>query len=294
LSNYSYGILASGNLGLICLEAIYAKRGVIFVMTDKMSTSIAEFCSSHSIPVFIGNPRNGKAINFLSSYSADVLLSINYLFIIESDVIEFPKKFAVNFHGSLLPKYRGRSPHVWALINNETETGITAHLITSQCDEGDIIYQEKISIPPHITGGDILQQFFLRYPIVVSKVIDNIEEGNVSLFKQDETKATWFGKRSPEDGRINWSWQKERIHNWVRAQAKPYPGAFTYYNQEKVIIHSIDFCDHGFSYSDPDGRILEGGVQPVIKTPNGAVKLISIEVSKPIFFIKGGVLNERY
>jgi len=294
LSNYSYGILASGALGLQCVADVCKKRQVNFVLTDKQSTGIIDFCNGQSIPVFAGNPRNGKAIPFISAHEADILLSINYLFIIENDIIRFPKKYAVNFHGSLLPKYRGRSPHIWAIINNETETGISAHLITEGCDEGDIIYQERIPVHPDATGGELLQLFFEKYPSVISGVMDTLEGGEPVFIRQDETKATWFGKRSPEDGGINWDWHKERIYNWIRAQAKPYPGAFSFYHDQKIIIHDIEFSDNGFLYDDPNGKILSGGLVPVIKTPNGAVKLTSLETKTPIFFIKDELLHERH
>jgi len=291
LNNFSYGILASGALGLKCVASVYQRRQVNFVLTDRQSTAIIDFCKQHAIPFFAGNPRNGKAIPFISAYTADVLLSVNYLFIIEKDIILFPKKYAVNFHGSLLPKYRGRSPHIWAIINNEKETGITAHLITEGCDEGDIIYQENLPIHPAATGADLLELFSVRYPSIVNDVIDTLESGNPLFIKQDESKATWFGKRTPEDGAINWNWHKERIYNWVRAQAKPYPGAFTFYKDKKVIIHKIEFCDDGFGYDAPNGKILAGGTEPVIKTPNGAVKLLNIETITPVLFIKNEQLQ---
>jgi methionyl-tRNA formyltransferase len=290
LTEFSYGILASGALGLRCIEVIYSKKQVSFILTDRQSVGIIDFCDRHFIPVFVGNPRNGKAIVFMNAYAVDVLLSVNYLFIIEKDIILFPKKYAINFHGSLLPKYRGRSPHIWAIINNEKQTGITAHLITEGCDQGDIIYQESLPINPTATGADVLQLFFIKYPLIISKVIDAIENENLVFIKQDEYKATWFGKRTPADGHINWNWHKERIYNWVRAQAKPYPGAFAFYRNEKVIIHKIEFSEYGFSYDDPNGKILQGGAEPVIKTSNGAVKLLDIETINRGFFLKNEIL----
>lgn len=294
MSRFSYGILASGTLGMKCLASVHEKRQIAFVFTDKQSSEIIEFCQQQTIPFFAGNPRNGKAAFFLSNYSVDVLLSVNYLFIIEKDIIQFPRAYAVNFHGSLLPKYRGRSPHIWAIINNEKETGITAHLMTEGCDEGDIIYQEAIPINTTATGADILEQFSMKYPLVIDRVIEKLEKGEAVLIKQDETKATWFGKRTPEDGMISWDWQKERIYNWVRAQAKPYPGAFSFYKNDKVVIHSIEFCEHGFSCNEPNGKIIVGGAEPVIKTPNGAVKLTCIDTAKRIIFQKDEVLHERH
>lgn len=294
MSSITYGILTSGSLGMQCLRVFYAKHSVHFVLTDKRSEEIISFCKENKITYFVGNPRNGAAVSFLVDYAVDVLLSINYLFLIEPDLINFPRKYAVNFHGSLLPKYRGRTPHVWAIINNEKETGVTAHFIADGCDTGDIIYQQTIAIDHNNTGADILQKYHDLYPTIVNKVIDILDSGNFTFQKQVESKATYFGKRGPDDGQLSWAWQKERIYNWVRAQAKPYPGAFTYYKDQKVTIHAIRISDHGFSYEMPNGLILEGGDTPVIKTANGAIQLIITENDAPLTFEKGEILYERF
>ncbi len=277
-----------------CLDFIYSSLSVNFVLTDLKSTEIIKYCINNNIPHFIGNPRNEKAYTFVTQYSVDVILSINYLFIIDSSLIKLPRKYAINFHGSLLPKYRGRTPHVWSIINNEKESGITAHIITEECDKGDIIYQEKIQIFPDTTGGALLEQFVQMYPIVINKVTNMIENDQVKLSVQDETLATWFGIRNPDDGQINWNWQKEQLYNWVRAQSRPYPGAFTFYNNIKIIIHKIEFSEIGYNFKQENGTILKGGNQPIIKTPNGAVKLIMIETDRNIEFIKDEKLHERY
>jgi methionyl-tRNA formyltransferase len=290
----SYGILASGNLGLICIEKIAKKASIKFVLTDKLSNSIIDYCHHNSLPVFIGNPRNGKAISFLSNYPVDVILSINYLFIVEKDIIDIPKKYAINFHGSLLPKYRGRTPHVWAIINNESETGITAHMMSEGCDEGDLVHQEKISISTNSTGADILNKYVEVYPTVISHVMEAIESGNIMLAKQDGTKATWFGKRTPEDGEINWAWQKERIFNWVRALARPYPGAFTFYQNNRIEIHRIAYSNHGFNASDENGKILCIDKSIIVKTENGAVELLDIVAPPTINFKIGEAFHGRY
>ncbi len=294
MTKFNYGILVSGNLGLKCLDFVSNFSDVCFVLTDKRSVEIIKYCINTNILYFIGNPRNGNGYDFIKEFSVDVILSINYLFIIDSCLINFPRKYAINFHGSLLPKYRGRTPHVWSIINNEKETGITAHIITEECDKGDIIYQEKIQILPDTTGGNLLEQFINLYPLIIEKVINMIENNHVVLVEQDETKATWFGKRTPEDGEINWNWQKERIYNWVRAQSRPYPGAFTFYNNIKIIVHKIEYSEIGYDFRQENGTILLGGSQPIIKTPNGAVKLVTIETEAPILFKKYVRLHERH
>ena len=100
--------------------------------------------------------------------------------------------------------------------------------------------------------------------------------------------ATFFGKRTSEDGEINWDWSKERIRNWVRAQSQPYPGAFTFFNDEKLIIDEVKYHNVGFNQIDCNGSILK--TKPiVVKTANGGLELSKIRCT--IKVIKGEKLG---
>jgi methionyl-tRNA formyltransferase len=268
-------LMLSGGLGFDMLLHCYKRNHVAAILTDLKSDAIIDFANKENIPVFIGNPRKGRAQEFIARQSIELLLSVNYLFIVESDLINWPSKAAINFHGSLLPKYRGRTPHVWAIINNELESGVTAHFITAGCDEGDIIDQVIIPIKKQDTGADILDKYTEAYPQLVDKVLEQFKKCEVQGLKQDESKATYFGKRTPDHGLIDWNWQKERIYNWVRAQADPYPGAFSFLRGKKIIIDKVVPDDFGYHQDQSNGLILTRN--PVrVKTPNGALQLLSV------------------
>ncbi len=270
------GVIVSGNLGFISLNYLFNIYNVCYVLTDSQSEDIIDYCIKNQIDYFVGNPRNGKALNFcIKQKKIDILVSVNYLFLIEKDIIELPKFFAFNIHGSLLPKYRGRTPHVWAIINNESKTGITAHIIDEKCDAGDIIEQIEIEIDPQDTGSDLLEKFKLNYVKLLSSVLSKAKSNKIKLTKQQNNLATYFSKRTPNDGHINWNWHKERINNWIRAQAYPYPGAFSFLNGSKIIIDKIKFSDVGFSDKMTNGFLISSN--PIlVKTPNGVVELFDV------------------
>jgi len=267
------GILTSGYLGVYILGEILSNFDVKFVLTDSNSHSILSLCEDNKIPYFKGNPRNGVGYDFIEKIEVDIIASINYLFLIEKDIIQHSKQLTFNIHGSLLPKYRGRSPHVWAIINNEKVTGITAHVIDEGCDTGDIISQIKIPISEIETGAELLNKFKIEYYNLILGVFKKLNSGKLELIKQDEQLSTYFGKRTPEDGRINWNWQKHRISNWIRAQAYPYPGAFSYVNNQKLIIDKVDDCSYGFRFDIENGTVLALIPNIVVKTPNGALEI---------------------
>lgn len=285
------GFLCSGALGMHTLHTIWPSVMPQFIFTDKHSDSIIDFARINSIPVFIGNPRNETSSAFLGDFQTDIIFSINYLFIVNQNILKHPGKYAINFHGSLLPKYRGRTPHVWAIINGEKETGVTAHIMEEGCDTGNIVLQKEIPIKANQTGADILTIYKETYSEMVETILHNIENNELKLKKQAHEKATYFGKRTPEDGRIDWNWHKERIFNWVRAQAFPYPGAFTFMADQKITIDKIQFSDFGFDFEMPNGLILQTKPDILVKTPNGVVKLITIREKESLQFSKNNQLT---
>lgn len=285
------GILCSGGLGFTTLKHIVENHSVQFVLTDKKSDAIITFCQDKNIPIFAGNPRHGKGYSFIKNITVDVIASINYLFLIESDIIKHPKQLAFNIHGSLLPKYRGRTPHVWAIINGEKEAGITAHIIDADCDTGDIIEQLSVKISSENTGADILEKYAELYVPLVEKVIHSITNNTLNTYTQDNSKATYFGKRTPDDGEINWDWDAERIRNWVRAQAYPYPGAFTFLDGEKIIIDKVS--TRYDQVSAEHGEIVALEPKVTIKVKDGLIILENIRSKNSTFNLGKRFTNEN-
>ncbi len=286
-------LLVSGGLGYkMLLKLDKSSHEIVSVFTDKKSNEIISYCQQNKIKVFAGNPRKGKASDFIKNIECSILLSINYLFLIESDIISLPSMYAINIHGSLLPKYRGRTPHVWSIINGEKNTGITAHLIDENLDNGDIVKQIIVPIEEEDTGAEILKKYNELYPKLVETILLEIETNTIKSHAQDSSKATVFGKRTPSDGQINWNWSKERIRDWIRAQARPYPGAFTYIDKKKLIIHKATYSDIGFHANQPNGLVLNSdSTKAIIKTSNGALEISEFENQEDLIIEKGKILE---
>ncbi|TXG37157.1 methionyl-tRNA formyltransferase [Seonamhaeicola maritimus] len=287
------GVLCSGGLGLDTLTKIAKENRIEFILTDNNSSGIIDFATKSNIPFYAGNPRKGKGFNFIKDFNVDVIASINYLFLIEEDIIYHSNILTFNIHGSLLPKYRGRTPHVWAIINGEKKAGITAHVIDSGCDTGKVIHQIEVPIEPNDTGAIMLEKYAEKYYPLVKKVFDDIKNSNLNLVLQNEEEATYFGKRTPEDGEINWNWTNEAIRNWVRAQAYPYPGAFTFYNGKKIIIDKVSFSNEKTKSSQSSGEIIKLTPQTVVKTKNGALDLRILRTENCTFTVGNRFGNEN-
>lgn len=267
-------LMISGGLGARMLREIYPVHEVVAVFTDSGSEDILMQCKEKGIPFFTGNPRKGRATGFIRSASCETLLSVNYLFLVEEDVIGLASRIAVNVHGSLLPRYRGRTPHVWAIINGETSAGITAHQLTKEMDAGGILSQKEIPITSEMTGAELLSLYNEEYPYLIMALLDDLAKGDIEPTPQNEEEASYFPKRTPADGGLNWSWSKERIKNWVRAQAPPYPGAFCFHNNKEIKINRVSFSTCGFRHEQTNGTVLMKRNETLtVKTPDGAVCL---------------------
>lgn len=197
----------------------------------------------YNIPVYI---INGDLKNYqpqLESHSPDFILAIGWYYMIPKSMLNLAAKGGAGIHASLLPKYRGNAPLVWAMINGEKETGISFFYFADGVDEGDIIAQERFAIEEQDYISDVLEKTKAASLKILKEYIPKLADGTAPRTAQDHTQATLFPKRSPEDGLIDWSWSSERIRNFIRAQSKPYPGAFTYIGAKKVTIWSADISE---------------------------------------------------
>ncbi|GAA0090274.1 methionyl-tRNA formyltransferase [Paraclostridium bifermentans] len=183
--------------------------------------------------------KNINAPNFLTkikSLNLDLIVCVNFDQILKKDIINLPTIGCINTHASLLPKYRGRAPLNWAMINGEEYSGVTVHFIDEGIDTGDIILQEKIKIDEDDYISDLLNKVKNTYPKIVLNAIQSLENNNINLIKPDLSKGFYVNKRTKDDGKIDFSKPSKDIINFIKAISKPYPGAFLYHNDSKIII----------------------------------------------------------
>lgn len=175
-------------------------------------------------------------LNKIKSLNLDLIVCVNFDQILKKDIINLPTIGCINTHASLLPKYRGRAPLNWAMINGEEYSGVTVHFIDEGIDTGDIILQEKIKIDEDYYISDLLNKVKNIYPKIVLNAIKTLESNNLNLIKPDLSKGFYVNKRTKDDGKIDFSKPSKDIMNFIKAISKPYPGAFLYHNNKKIII----------------------------------------------------------
>jgi len=155
------------------------------------------------------------------------LFSFYYRMMLGPALLSIPGRGAFNMHGSLLPKYRGRAPVNWAVLNGETQTGATLHEMIGKPDAGRIVDQEAVPILPDDLAIDVFGRVTAAAERVLARSLPRLLDGTAAMRAQDLSRGSYFGGRTPEDGRIDWRASAKRVHDLVRAVAPPYPGAFT-------------------------------------------------------------------
>jgi len=279
--------LGSKSLGLQALRAVYDLRpeSLLAVITlddssDARSDLVGfkEFAESTAKPLFIAkNSREAETI--IQSLNPDLCLVVCWYWLLKQKLLTSIPHGAVGVHNSLLPKYRGGSPLVWAILNGENEVGFSIFSLTEEMDAGPVWFQEKISLKDNASVGEALDVIQIRLIETFKSGWCDFLDGKVPSKIQDSSMATYCAQRFPDDGQIEWSCTARQVVDFVRAQSNPYPGAFTYLNGQKVTIQHAAIWP--FLYFGRPGQVAQVSEEEVliICGDNKAVRISSVELS---------------
>ena len=237
------------NIGYACLKAlIELGRGlgdeIAAVVThaddpkeEVWFASVAKLAFENYLPVY--QPADPNAPAFVAAMQAlqpDWLFSCYYRHMLKQPLLNLPRLGALNLHGSLLPRYRGRCPLNWVLVHGETETGVTLHYMVAKADQGDIVGQERVPITFEDTAFTLFAKMTTAAGQLFRETYPRLRSGQAPRRPQDHAQASYFGGRTPEDGRLDWRQPATAIYNLMRAVTHPYPGAFTNLAGRKLFI----------------------------------------------------------
>jgi len=194
----------------------------------------------HGIPVLTMDGTMASCSDFLGALEPELFVAIGWYHMIPAALRSLASRGCVGIHASLLPRFRGGAPLVWAMIQGEAETGVSLFHFSGGVDDGDIIGQRAFPITDADTIRELLEKAESASLDLLREFIPKLAAGTAPRIRQREADATRFPQRSPGDGRIDWSWDPRRIRNFIRAQTRPYPGAFTVIGDRKVVIWDAD------------------------------------------------------
>ena len=244
-------VFAYHNVGVRCLRVLLDQGvHVPLVLTHEDSTteniwydSVAQLCADRGIEaITVDDANHPDVVARIRALVPDFLFSFYYRKMLGAEVLGIPKRGALNMHGSLLPKYRGRVPTNWAVINGETETGASLHYMEVKPDAGDLVAQSSVPILGDDTAFEVFQKVVVAAETTLVRVLPQLIAGTAPRVPLDLKSGSYFSGRKPEDGRIDWQQSAQQIYNLIRAVAPPYPGAFTQMGQDHIVISYARIC----------------------------------------------------
>ena len=274
-------VCAYHNVGYCCIEELLrqgAEIALIFTHEDSPTeeiwfSSVRELAEKNGIPHLTTDISLPENVERVRAIAPDFLFSFYYRNMIRPEVLEIPKLGALNLHGSFLPKYRGRVPVNWAVINGETETGATLHYMVEKPDAGDIVDQEKVPILFEDTAHDVFGRVTAGAAAVIARAWPQLRDGTARRTPMNLAAGSYFGGRKPADGRIDWTGSAVQIYNLIRGVTHPYPGAFAILDERQVIIWSA----RPLEGTGEPGRILSHNPL-VVGTGDGLLEIRSLQL----------------
>lgn len=246
----------------------------------------------YALPFHVAT-NSSELMRFISQYQIDIGIVHGWYSIIR---IEKGTDF-YGFHYAPLPKYRGNAPLVWQIINGENIIGVSFFKFNSEMDEGPLIAQKTFSLDINDTIGDALSKANVIASALIEEHIAQICAGSISPFMQADIVPSYCGKRLPQDGRIDWKISCVDVHNFIRAQSHPYPGAFSVLPSGHIVRIWKSMIEDRIFYGVPGSVVEVGKDWLVVACGNGALRISCFDVHEPngnVEFININSLNTRF
>jgi methionyl-tRNA formyltransferase len=238
-------VFAYSEVGVRCVRELLAQGieiPILFTHADDPGESqwfgsVMQLARDHGLRV--ETPDDPNTPEWLAEgrrAAADFLFSFYYRYMLKAPWLAVARRGALNMHGSLLPKYRGRAPVHWAIIHGESTTGASLHYMLEKPDAGALVDSQAVPIGDEDTALDVSFKVAEAAQQVLHRSLPRLIAGTADARPLDLSQGSYFGRRRPEDGRIDWRQGARAVHNLVRAVAPPFPGAFTEVNGCRLAI----------------------------------------------------------
>ena len=244
-------VFAYHDVGVRCLAVLLARGvDVSLVVTHRDDSAeniwfgdVAGLAALHRIEVIApDNVNDAASVERVRACRPDFIFSFYYRSMLHAELLAIPTRGAYNMHGSLLPKYRGRAPVNWAVLHGERETGASLHRMLEKPDAGDLVEQRHVPILPNDTAHEVMHKVTYAAEACLYDALPALLDGSAKHTPLNLQAGNYFGRRRPEDGRINWTHSAWSIHNLIRAVAPPYPGAFFEFDGARVEVLLSHYC----------------------------------------------------
>lgn len=222
---------------------------------------VKELALRYNLPVYQPKSmKTGEAADILRSLAPDLAVVVAFGRILPREVLDIPRLGCINVHGSLLPKYRGAAPIQRAVLDGETETGVTTMFLADGVDTGDMIQKAVTPIGEEETSGELFDRLAAMGADLLISTVEALARGKVTREAQDHEQATHAAMIRKEEAEIDWTKSAADIHNLVRGM-NPWPSAYTFYHGKRMKIHTCkvnSLCIEPGEIAEQNGEMLIG------------------------------------
>ena len=278
--------ITHNRLGLACLEELSAAGADIQAIytrpeRENLSDQVAfeSFVGHRDIQLHRVESVNTDTVKTeISDYDPELLFVVGWSQLIDSEVLNIPSIAALGMHPAPLPRGRGRAPLAWSILKGLDETALSFFHLVEAADAGDLVGQEPFDIELTDDASSLYEKMVEAGRTLIRRYYPQFESGTVPRTPQDEDKATWWPKREPWHGLIDWNQSPREIYDWIRGQTRPYPGAFSYLHGQKVTVWAAHPPDDETVVARPGEIIAHGDETLSIGAWEGIIELSKVEV----------------
>jgi methionyl-tRNA formyltransferase len=270
-------------IGRRCLEAareVGAEIGAIVTLPgpiDPNRSGQVAFDGLETPVIEAADVNSPDTVAAVRDAAPEAIFVVGWSQLVRGELIELAPKGVYGMHPTLLPRHRGRAPIPWAILSGLARTGVTLfEIVDPTADSGPIVGQLEVDVAPYETATTLYDKLLAAHVVLIREHIPRIAAGTAARLPQDAKRASVWPKRTPADGIIDWETRAPYLDDWVRAQTRPYPGAFTYLGDEKVVIWRARPVE--LVGEEPAGTVVE--LRPegaVVACGEGALLLEEIE-----------------
>jgi methionyl-tRNA formyltransferase len=274
-------------IGRDCLEAAAdAGANVVGVVTlpGPVDPNRSGQCSFDEVSAALGaelvetsDINSEDTLEAVGALEPELVFVVGWSQLVRDPFIALAREGVFGMHPTLLPRHRGRAPIPWAILTGLARTGVTLfEIVDATADSGAIVGQAVVDIAPDETATTLFDRLATAHVDLIREYVPQIVARNAPRSPQDASRASHWPKRVPGDGIIDWETRAPDLYAWVRAQTRPYPGAFTFLGEEKIVVWQARPVEH--EDAAPAGTIVaERDEGPVVACGEGALLLEEVE-----------------
>ena len=223
-----------------------------------------------------------ETIDAIRALEPDAIFVVGWSQLVREPFVALAPRGVFGMHPTLLPRHRGRAPIPWAIISGLAKTGVTLfEIVDPTADSGPVVGQVEVAIDRDETATTLFDKLADAHVELIRELVPQLIAGVAPRVAQDARRASYWPKRTPADGIIDWETRVEFLDAWVRAQTRPYPGAFTFRGDDRIVVWRARPVEaRGRAEAGTVVQVTDAGA--VVACGDGALLLEELEPAPPL------------